>query len=152
MNPTRNHEVVGLIPGLAHWVKDPEVLWALVWVTDTACIPRCCGSGVGQRLQLQLDPQPGNLHMLQVWPLKDKKKKKRKKKKITLVGVPWWPSGYGFGIVTTVAQVQSLAQELLQMQPKWKIHRSGLWEISLLGIFCFFFFSFPSSLIIALLT
>ena len=22
MNPTRNHEVVGLIPGLAHWVKD----------------------------------------------------------------------------------------------------------------------------------
>ena len=25
-NPTRNHEVVGLIPGLAQWVKDP-VLW-----------------------------------------------------------------------------------------------------------------------------
>ena len=23
MNPTRNHEVVGLIPGLAQWVKDP---------------------------------------------------------------------------------------------------------------------------------
>ena len=22
MNPTRNHEVVGLIPGLAEWVKD----------------------------------------------------------------------------------------------------------------------------------
>ena len=22
-NPTRNDEVVGLIPGLAHWVKDP---------------------------------------------------------------------------------------------------------------------------------
>ena len=22
MNPTRNHEVVGLIPGLAQWVKD----------------------------------------------------------------------------------------------------------------------------------
>ena len=22
-NPTRNHEVVGLIPGLAQWVKDP---------------------------------------------------------------------------------------------------------------------------------
>ena len=21
-NPTRNHEVAGLIPGLAHWVKD----------------------------------------------------------------------------------------------------------------------------------
>ena len=23
MNPTSNHEVVGLIPGLAEWVKDP---------------------------------------------------------------------------------------------------------------------------------
>ena len=23
MNPTRNHEVVGLIPGIAQWVKDP---------------------------------------------------------------------------------------------------------------------------------
>ena len=23
MNPTRNHEVVGLIPDLAQWVKDP---------------------------------------------------------------------------------------------------------------------------------
>ena len=27
MNPTRNHEVVGLIPGFAHWVKDPVLLW-----------------------------------------------------------------------------------------------------------------------------
>ena len=24
-NPTRNHEVVGLIPGLALWVKDPAL-------------------------------------------------------------------------------------------------------------------------------
>jgi len=27
MNPTRNHEVVGLIPGLTQWVKDLALLW-----------------------------------------------------------------------------------------------------------------------------
>ena len=26
-NPTRNHEVLGLIPALAQWVKDPVLLW-----------------------------------------------------------------------------------------------------------------------------
>ena len=32
----------------------------------------CCGCGVGQQLQFQLDPQPGNLHMLLVQPSKAK--------------------------------------------------------------------------------
>jgi len=27
MNPTRNHEVVGSIPGLAQWVEDLTLLW-----------------------------------------------------------------------------------------------------------------------------
>ena len=30
MNPTRNYEVAGLLPGLAQWVNDPALPWAVV--------------------------------------------------------------------------------------------------------------------------
>ena len=54
MNPTRNHEVVGSIPGLAQWIKDLVLPRAVV--VDTAWIPSHCGCGIGWQLQLRLDP------------------------------------------------------------------------------------------------
>jgi len=38
----------------------------------------CCGCSVGQQLQLPFNPEPGNLHMPQVWPYKDGRKEGRK--------------------------------------------------------------------------
>ena len=53
-NPTKNREVARSIPGLVQWVKDLALPGAVVQVAVSAPILCCCG--VGQQLQLQLEP------------------------------------------------------------------------------------------------
>ena len=55
-NPTSPFEDGDLILGLTQWLKDLALLRAVAYVKDVAPIWRWSGCGVGQQLQLQLDP------------------------------------------------------------------------------------------------
>ena len=62
------HKDADLIPGLAQWVKDLVLPQAGAEYTDASQIRYCFGCGVGQQLQHQFDPSPGNFHVSQVGP------------------------------------------------------------------------------------
>ena len=56
MNLTSIRKEAGLIPGLAHWVKDLVLLRAVVQVAEVVQILHSCVCGVGLQLQLQINP------------------------------------------------------------------------------------------------
>ena len=84
-NPISLHEDASLIPGLPRWVKDPVLRWAVVYVADTAQIPRCCGCGEGWQLQLCWTPSLGTSICLGYGHEEKKKQKKKEKKEKSIL-------------------------------------------------------------------
>ena len=91
MNPTRNHEVVGLIPGLAQWVKGsglaPSRPVVCRCVSDLALLGLWCRPAAVAPIRLLAWEPPYATSAV----LKSKTNKKQTKKRIWLhgFGMPW---------------------------------------------------------------
>ena len=73
MDPT---SLQGLILGLAQWVKDLALPWALAYITDAAQILRCCGCAKAGGCSSNMTPGLGTSICL-MWDPKNTKDKKK---------------------------------------------------------------------------
>ena len=74
-DPASNQEVLGSIPGLAQWVTDPVLWWAVVQVTDAALIL----VAAAQASSYNSDSTPTLGPSICTGGARKKKKKKKKK-------------------------------------------------------------------------
>ena len=75
-NPTRSHEVAGLVPGLAQWVKEPTARCRELWCRSQMWLRSCVAVAVAVASSCSSDSAVALIQPLAWEPKKQKKKKK----------------------------------------------------------------------------
>ena len=122
-NPTGIHKDMGLISCLARLVKDPALLWAVVWVADVAQIPHCCGCNVGWCLS-----SIGPLAWEPPYAMGCGPKKTRKKKKDKYFVVPVMAQQKRIQLGTMRLWVRSLALLSGLRSKVWVAEAAQIWH------------------------